>query len=151
MSKRKHVRARRKSNARKYTVVGIAAILLLALAVIVIGVLSSRQVAIQVRQISVDEAYAKYQAGIFLLDVREQEEWDEYRVPNTTLIPLDQLSERLDEVPHDEEIVVICRSGNRSKEGARILLEAGFTNVTSMSGGLKAWSAKGYPIEGARP
>jgi len=102
-------------------------------------------------EISVDEAYEKYEAGTFVLDVRTQEEWDEYHAPITTLIPLDQLQNRVDEVPRDQEIVVICRSGNRSQVGRDILLEAGFDQVTSSAGGLKAWSAAGYPIEGTRP
>jgi rhodanese-related sulfurtransferase len=151
MSKRKHVRVKRKSNTRKYTIMGVVLVLALALILIVVRVLGFNQTSAQVSQVSVDEAHAKYQSGVFLLDVREQEEWDEYHVPNTTLIPLDQLPDRLGELPSDEEIVVICRSGNRSKDGAKILLKAGFTNVTSMAGGLKDWSAKGYPLEGTRP
>ena len=98
-------------------------------------------------QISVDEAYSKYQAGAFVLDVRTQEEWNEYHAPNTTLIPLDQLPARLSEVPQDKEIVVVCRSGNRSQQGRDILLNAGFKQVTSMTGGLNEWRSKGYPIE----
>jgi rhodanese-related sulfurtransferase len=98
-------------------------------------------------EISIDEAYAKYQAGTFLLDVRTPEEWADYHVPNTTLIPLDELPDRLNELPSDQEIVVVCRSGNRSQEGRDILRQAGFTQVTSMSGGLKQWRDAGYPIE----
>jgi rhodanese-related sulfurtransferase len=100
------------------------------------------------RDIDVDKAYEMYKGGTFLLDVRTQEEWDEYHVPNATLIPLDQLPNRLSEVPKDKEIVVICRSGNRSKEGRDILLNAGY-NATSVTGGIKEWYAKGYDIEGA--
>ena len=97
--------------------------------------------------ITVDEAYAKYEAGTYLLDVRTPEEWDEYHIPGTTLIPLDELPQRVSEVPQDEEVVVVCRSGNRSQEGRNILKDAGFTQVTSMDGGLKAWSSAGYPTE----
>jgi rhodanese-related sulfurtransferase len=101
------------------------------------------------RDVSTDEAYQMYQqSGTFVLDVRTQEEWDEYHAPNTTLIPLDQLQNRLSEVPKDREILVVCRSGNRSQQGRDILLTAGY-NATSMTGGLKEWYAKGYPIEGA--
>ena len=99
--------------------------------------------------VSTDEAYQMYQqSGTFTVDVRTQEEWDEYHAPNTTLIPLDQLQNRLSEVPKDKEILVVCRSGNRSQQGRDILLSAGY-NATSMAGGLKEWYAKGYPIEGA--
>jgi rhodanese-related sulfurtransferase len=101
------------------------------------------------REISVDEAFQMYQqSGVFVVDVRTQEEWNEYHVPNTTLIPLDQLPNRLNEIPKDRKIVVVCRSGNRSQQGRDILLAAGY-NVTSMTGGLKEWYAKGYSIEGA--
>ncbi len=100
------------------------------------------------RDINVDKAYEMYKGGTFLLDVRTQEEWDEYHVPNATLIPLDQLPNRLSEVLKDKEIVVICRSGNRSQEGRDILLNAGYT-ATSVTGGIKEWYAKGYDIEGA--
>ncbi len=102
------------------------------------------------REISVDEAHTMYKNGVFVLDVRTQQEWDEYHAPNTTLIPLDQLQSRLNELPKDKEIVVVCRSGNRSQQGRDILLAAGF-NATSMAGGLKEWYAKGYEIEGAPP
>src|SRR5215216_6869424 len=98
-------------------------------------------------EITVGEAYTKYQNGTFVLDVRTLEEWNEYHAPNTTLIPLDQLPARLNEVPKDREIVVVCRSGNRSQEGRDILLNAGFTQVTSVKGGLNEWRANGYPIE----
>jgi rhodanese-related sulfurtransferase len=98
-------------------------------------------------EISVGEAYTKYQNGAFVLDVRTQAEWDEFHAPNTTLIPLDQLASRLSEVPTDKEIVVVCGSGNRSQQGRDILLNAGFTRVTSMQGGLNDWRASGYPVE----
>jgi rhodanese-related sulfurtransferase len=100
------------------------------------------------REISVDEAYQEYQNGTFVVDVRTQEEWDEYHVPNVPLIPLDQLPDRLNEIPKDKIILVICRSGNRSQEGRDILLSAGY-QASSMTGGIKEWYAKGYPIEGA--
>ena len=68
------------------------------------------------------------------------------RAANTTLIPLDQLASRVNEVPRDQEIVVVCRSGNRSQQGRDILLQAGFEQVTSMQGGLNEWRATGYPV-----
>jgi len=97
--------------------------------------------------VSVDEAYSMYQDGAFLLDVRTVEEWNEFHAPNTTHIPLDELAARVNEVPRDKPIVVVCRSGNRSQEGGNILLEAGFTQVVSMDGGLNVWRSSGYPIE----
>jgi rhodanese-related sulfurtransferase len=97
--------------------------------------------------VSVSEAYSLYQNGAFVLDVRTQEEWNEFHAPNTTLIPLDQLASRLNEVPRDRQVVVVCRSGNRSQQGRDILSNAGFEQVTSMTGGLTEWRASGYPVE----
>ena len=99
------------------------------------------------RAISAGDAYNLYQNGAFVLDVRTQEEWNESHIPKTTLIPLDQLSSRLNEVPRGRQIVVVCRSGNRSQQGRDILLNAGFKQVTSMTGGLNEWRAGGYPVE----
>jgi len=95
--------------------------------------------------VSVAEAYQKYNDGVFLLDVREPSEWESFHAPNTTLIPLGELASRVDELPKDQPIVVVCRSGNRSQEGRDILLSAGFTQVTSMDGGLNDWKDAGYP------
>ena len=95
--------------------------------------------------VSVDEAHQMYQDGTFVLDVRTPDEWNEFHAPNTTLIPLDELASRVNELPKDQPIVVVCRSGNRSQAGRDILLQAGF-NATSMNGGLNAWRESGYPV-----
>ena len=80
------------------------------------------------------------------LDVREQYEWEEAHIEWATLIPLGQLADRHNELPKDRKIVVVCRSGNRSIEGRDILLAAGFTNVTSMAGGMNDWINLGFPV-----
>ena len=150
MAKKKTKRKQKKQQQSNLMWAGIIVIILLALgglAFIISGDSSARLPG----EITVEEAYKKYEEGAFVLDVRTPEEWDEYHAPNTTLIPLDDLPSRVSEVPTDQEIVVICRSGNRSQAGRDILLEAGYKNVTSTAGGLKAWSAAGYPIEGTRP
>ena len=97
--------------------------------------------------ISVAEAAAKREAGAFFLDVREPSEWNQAHIPGSTLIPLGDLEKRVKEVPRDKEVVVVCRSGTRSKAGRDILKTAGFTQVTCMEGGLNAWLAAGYPTD----
>jgi rhodanese-related sulfurtransferase len=145
MSKKKTKRVNTQSRLSTYLRKPAVQLGLVALVVLVVYLIASAvgggSVAQQVREVSVDEGYQMYQDGAFVVDVRTQEEWDEYHVPNTTLIPLDQLPNRLSEVPKDKEIVVICRSGNRSQEGRDILLSAGY-NATSMTGGIKDWYAK---------
>jgi phage shock protein E len=95
-------------------------------------------------EVSIDEAAVLREGGAFMLDVRQPDEWVEFHMPGSTLIPLDQLESRLDEVPRDQEVVVVCRSGNRSQVGRDILLDGGFDQVTSMAGGLKGWQTAGY-------
>lgn len=106
---------------------------------------TSEEVATLPAFVSVDEAYQLYSEGTFVLDVRTPEEWNEFHAPDTTLIPLDELSARLNELPVDRPIVVVCRSGNRSQTGRDILLGAGF-NATSMIGGMNEWRASGHPV-----
>jgi rhodanese-related sulfurtransferase len=96
--------------------------------------------------ISVEEAFDKYQAGGHLLDVRTSDEWEEYHIPDTNFIPLEELTQRINEVPKDVSIVVVCRTGNRSQAGRDLLIDAGYTQVVSMAGGLQSWRNMGYPI-----
>ena len=53
---------------------------------------------------------------------------------------------RLSEVPKDRQVVVYCRTGNRSAQGRDILKNAGYTLVTSMAGGITQWQAQGLPV-----
>lgn len=98
-------------------------------------------------EVSVEEAAQLRDAGAFMLDVREPDEWAAGHIPEATLVPLGQLKSRLDEVPKDAKVVVVCRSGNRSATGRDILLDAGHPVVTSMAGGMNEWMAAGLPIE----
>jgi len=101
--------------------------------------------------VSAAQAYQLYQQGAFFLDVRSVDEWNIYHVPGSTLIPLDQLSARTNEVPPHRQIVVVCATGHRSPTGRDILLAAGFSQVTCLTGGLTTWSAASYPLDGTRP
>ena len=84
---------------------------------------------------------------VIVLDVREQDEYDEKHIPGVTLIPLGTIPDRLDEIPTDQTVVVTCRSGNRSNQAAEYLREKGYTNIHNMLGGINEWEAAGYPVE----
>jgi len=112
--------------------------------------LAGKDVKSQARQVSVDQAYQLYQSGDLVLDVRTQVERDAYHAPNTTWIPLDQLAGRVNELPRDRLIIVVCSSPACSQQGRDILLSAGL-NATSMQDGFDIWYTRGYPIEGAPP
>jgi phage shock protein E len=97
-------------------------------------------------EVQVTQAYDMYQKGALFLDVRTRQEWDQGHIAGSILIPLDVLQSRMNELPKDKDIVVVCLSGARSKEGTTLLRQAGFARVTCMSGGIQAWVAAGYPI-----
>jgi len=76
---------------------------------------------------------------VILLDVRNQDEFDAFSIPNSTLIPVDELESRLSELPDkDADIIVFCRAGRRSAIAADILISNGYTNVYDM-GSINNW------------
>ena len=83
---------------------------------------------------------------VFLLDVRTQEEFDEGYIEGAILIPDYELASRLSEVPEDEKILVYCRSGRRSVTASNILVDAGYTDVYNMLGGINDWNDAEYPV-----
>lgn len=96
--------------------------------------------------ISVTEAAELFEAGAFMLDVRTPAEWNENHVDGAVLIPLDQLSSRIDEIPTDQDVLIICRSGNRSTDARNILRAANLPRTTSVIGGINAWMAENLPV-----
>jgi adenylyltransferase/sulfurtransferase len=92
-------------------------------------------------QITVKEFKARRDAGddIFLLDVREPYEYQIAQIGGT-LIPQNDVPNRLVEIPRDREIVVQCRSGARSQRIAELLKQSGYTQVVNLAGGILAWS-----------
>jgi rhodanese-related sulfurtransferase len=143
--KKQYHKARRRNQLWKWLGLGVAAVVIIIAAILLIPKITGNT------HISVAQAYQKYQQGAFFLDVRSQEEWDQVHIANSTLIPLDDLPNKLSELPNDRDIVVVCLSGHRSQEGVTILRKAGFSNATCMTDGLTAWKAAGYPLEGSNP
>ena len=75
-----------------------------------------------------------------LIDVREPFESEIARIEGAKLIPLGEITERLDELNRERPIVVHCHSGKRSAQAARLLQQRGFGNVYNLEGGIDAWS-----------
>ena len=89
----------------------------------------------------------------WLLDVREYDEWAAGHAPRATHIPLGQLGARTAEIPQDQEIYVICRSGVRSARAANALAGAGWRAI-NVAGGMQDWAAAGRSMisaSGAEP
>jgi len=74
-----------------------------------------------------------------ILDVREPFEAELCSIPGATLIPLGELPRRLDELPGDADLVVLCKSGSRSARAVSILREKGFKQARNLAGGILAW------------
>ena len=77
--------------------------------------------------------------GVFVLDVREPQEFQICQIPSSTLIPLGDLPERLVELEGIDEIVVHCKSGARSAKALKLLHGAGFSGAKNLRGGILAW------------
>ena len=139
--------SRRHKNRRRnltWLWVGLAALLIAAVG---IALLASQ--AAGVTSLSPAQTQARIQQGAFLLDVRTQEEYDQYHLQGSTLIPLDKLSGQLNQLPKDKDILVICHSGARSLSASILLQQHGFKRVFYLEGGLNAWQAAGYSSAGA--
>lgn len=83
--------------------------------------------------------------GGWLLDVREPYEWVAGHAPAARHIPMGYLAPRSDEIPRDEVVYVICRSGNRSASVTRALNGAGWQAV-NVAGGMRDWATAGRPM-----
>jgi rhodanese-related sulfurtransferase len=81
-----------------------------------------------------------------LLDVREEVEWVAGHAPGAQHVPMSQIQARLDEVPTDRGVVVVCRSGNRSARVVQFLLANGWREVRNLDGGMQDWVAVGRPL-----
>lgn len=81
-----------------------------------------------------------------LLDVREPDEYAIGHVPGAVNIPQAELASKLDEIPQDRPLMVICQGGARSLRAAQFLKQIGYDHVVSIAGGTNAWQVAGRPL-----
>ena len=95
-----------------------------------------------IMEITVDELKARLDRGdkVFILDVRNPEEYQICQLAGSVLLPLPQLPQRFSELDKGREIVVHCKSGGRSQRIAEFLKQAGYAKVVNVAGGITAWS-----------
>ncbi len=85
---------------------------------------------------------------IVLIDVREPAELkNEGYIEGSKNIPMGSIENNLRNIPKDKEVVVYCRSGNRSGVVVAKLTQLGYTNVKNMAGGIMKWKAEGLPVK----
>jgi adenylyltransferase/sulfurtransferase len=77
---------------------------------------------------------------VALIDVRDPHELERARIPGSVNIPLGEFQDRVGEVDRNLDVVVFCRSGLRSAHATRTLIDAGYTRVRNLEGGILAWS-----------
>jgi glyoxylase-like metal-dependent hydrolase (beta-lactamase superfamily II)/rhodanese-related sulfurtransferase len=99
----------------------------------------------EVREVNLDDVRARPSHAI-VVDVREPAEFVSGHVPGAINLPQAELATRLDEVPRDRPVFVICQGGFRSLRAAQFLCQCGFSDVASVKGGTGAWSAAGSEL-----
>jgi len=98
-----------------------------------------------VTDVDVAEAGRLVATGAWMIDVREQDEWDAGHAPVAVHFPMGQVVDRIGELPTDRTIVCMCRVGGRSGSVALHLAGAGL-DVRNIAGGMVAWAAADLPV-----
>ena len=94
-----------------------------------------------------DQAKAEFDKGTEFIDIREEYEYNEVRIPRAKLIPLSMMNQRWQELPKDKEVVIYCHSGSRSASLLFQLKTMGYSNLINLANGIIEWHEKNYPLE----
>lgn len=101
---------------------------------------------------AVQHAYQHWNQGassavpFVFIDVRTPEEYAEGHIEGAVLIPVQELAERINEVPKDKQVYLYCRSGRRSADAAGMLAKAGYTNIENVLGGITTWKEANHAV-----
>jgi len=93
------------------------------------------------------ERFANTGAPHTLVDVRYRDEFAKGHMPGAVNIPLNELAERLHEIPHHPAVVVVCATGGCSHKAAELLAENGYSEVYNLADGTFGWATRGLPME----
>jgi rhodanese-related sulfurtransferase len=102
--------------------------------------------------IGTDQAKSMIEQGTRVIDVRQPEEWQSGHITEATLVPINSIytfGKALKDLnlPEDEEVIFVCRSGQRSASACEIAMVAGLKKVYNLANGMIGWSNRGYPVE----
>ncbi len=89
-------------------------------------------------EVSIDQLFLARRAGATVVDVRDEDEYAAGHVAGAASLPLPEVEARMQELPKDQTVYLICQGGGRSGKAADLLSEAGF-DVRSVAGGTSAW------------
>jgi len=95
-------------------------------------------------EISIHELNARIQGGdqLLLLDVREPHEHENGLIAGAVCIPMAEVTDRLNEIDPNQEVIVICRTGGRSGRVTEFLAQSGYPKVRNMAGGMNSWATE---------
>ena len=97
-------------------------------------------------EIDVRVAHDRQQRGALLVDVREPDEWQAEHAIGAQHLPLGSLPRHIEALPRDRDLLLICRSGNRSGRAVALLSQHGFGRAFNVTGGMQAWARAGLPV-----
>ena len=98
-------------------------------------------------RITVQEANDMMGDGAAVIDVREPHEYSAGHVPSASLIPVNSVYARREELPKDKDLIFVCAVGQRSALAAEMAAAAGLTRLFNLEGGTDAWLKAGMPAE----
>lgn len=102
-----------------------------------------------IKEITPSNAYAMIAQGALLVDVRESGEAEakSFDLPGMMLIPLSDFGKRYQEIPQNHNVILACRSGNRSLMAASFLVEKGYSQVFNLQDGIMNWERAELPVK----
>jgi sulfur-carrier protein adenylyltransferase/sulfurtransferase len=109
-----------------------------------------QQVRSEISELDATEARDRIESGEpVVVDVREQDEWDEGHIPGAVHVPRGHLESRIERLAPDtaRPVVVYCSAGNRSAFAAKTLTGLGYEDVVSLAGGFTDWKRNGFPVQ----
>lgn len=105
----------------------------------------------ETNEIDVAELARRWEAGATIVDVRRPDEYEAGHVPGAQLVTLEDVPSRQGEIPSDGEVLVICKTGGRSRQATEFLRQQG-VDAVNVAGGTLAWIEAGHPVvTGDRP
>ena len=98
-------------------------------------------------RIDVKEAKEMLGDGAAIVDVREPHEYEAGHVPGATLIPVNSVYARREELPKDKDVIFVCAVGQRSALACEMAAAAGLTRLFNLEGGTDGWVAAGEAVD----
>jgi rhodanese-related sulfurtransferase len=98
-----------------------------------------------VPSVTVDQLPVPLPDDLTVIDVRETVEWQHGHLEGSRLLPMSELGQRLDEIPTDQKLLVVCKVGGRSARVVEYLVQQG-VDAVNLDGGLVEWEAAGRPL-----